>query len=39
MNIPSTVGENWKWRCKQEDLCEENFNKLGYLTKLYARKG
>ena len=39
MNIPSTVGENWKWRCKQDDLCEENFNKLGCLTKLYSRKG
>ena len=41
MNIPSTVGENWKWRMLATDLCEENFEKLGYLTKLYsrARKG
>ncbi|MBQ5591158.1 MAG: 4-alpha-glucanotransferase, partial [Clostridia bacterium] len=37
MNTPSTVGENWKWRAKSQDLNKENFDKLLYYTKLYAR--
>ncbi len=38
MNVPSTVGENWKWRMKAQDLVPENFEKLGQLTKLYSRE-
>lgn len=37
MNIPSTVGENWKWRMNIDDLKSENFEKLHYYTKLYSR--
>ena len=37
MNIPSTVGENWKWRILKKDFKAENFEKLLYYTKLYSR--
>lgn len=38
MNIPSTVGENWKWRATAEQINEENCQKLLYYTKLYSRE-
>ena len=37
MNTPSTVGGNWQWRARKEDINSENFKMLRYLTKLYSR--
>lgn len=38
MNIPSTVGDNWNWRIKEDALTEEISSKLKRLTKIYGRK-
>lgn len=38
MNVPSTVGTNWKWRATKEDLCSDNFKFLKEITKLYGRE-
>ena len=37
MNYPSTVGGNWQWRMKAEDLTEERKAYLLKITKLYQR--
>lgn len=37
MNTPSTVGQNWKWRLKEEDLTEELAVRISELTKRYGR--
>ena len=37
MNTPSTLGGNWAWRAKKEDLKEENFRILKEYTHLYYR--
>ena len=37
MNYPSTVGGNWQWRMKAEDLTEERKSYLLKITKLYQR--
>lgn len=37
MNIPSTLGGNWQWRVKKEDLTDELANKIKHITKLYGR--
>ncbi|OOB79201.1 MAG: 4-alpha-glucanotransferase [Epulopiscium sp. Nuni2H_MBin001] len=37
MNLPSTLGGNWQWRVKAEDLSDELAKKLKDLTKLYGR--
>lgn len=37
MNTPSTLGENWKWRMKKEDLSGELAEKINRITRLYAR--
>ncbi|MBF0746515.1 4-alpha-glucanotransferase [Gemella sp. 19428wG2_WT2a] len=37
MNTPNTVGENWKWRMKWEDLTEERESYFKELTNLYQR--
>lgn len=37
INTPNTVGENWKWRMKWEDLTEERKNYFKELTNLYQR--
>ena len=37
MNIPSTVGNNWKWRFTKEMFTEEANEFLGYYTYLYGR--
>ena len=37
MNIPSTVGENWQWRVKKEDLSDMLSDKIYKITKLYGR--
>lgn len=37
MNTPSTLGSNWKWRLKKEELSKELSKKLYDRTKLYFR--
>ncbi len=37
MNIPSTVGENWKWRIKPQQLTDKSAEFLLYYTRLYCR--
>ncbi|SNS12024.1 4-alpha-glucanotransferase [Anaerovirgula multivorans] len=37
MNIPSTIGGNWLWRVKREDLTEALAKKIYTITKLYGR--
>lgn len=37
MNIPSTVGSNWRWRAKKEQISEESAEFLRYHTKIYGR--
>lgn len=37
MNIPSTIGENWKWRIDKEDINEKLSQKISNLTRLYGR--
>lgn len=37
MNIPSTIGNNWNWRVKKEDLTNELTGKIREITKLYGR--
>ena len=37
LNQPSTVGKNWKWRVKEEQLSEELKLQIRKLTKMYGR--
>jgi 4-alpha-glucanotransferase len=37
INIPSTLGTNWRWRMKSEDLTDELLEKIGDMTILYER--
>ncbi|MBR1852924.1 MAG: 4-alpha-glucanotransferase [Lachnospiraceae bacterium] len=37
INIPSTLGENWKWRMDPEALTDELAKKIFKMTKLYGR--
>lgn len=37
INTPNTVGDNWKWRMKWEDLTEERKDYFKELTNLYQR--
>ena len=37
MNIPSTIGNNWKWRMEAKHLTKELANKIFEITKLYGR--
>ena len=37
MNIPSTVGNNWKWRASKSMFTEEANKFLGFYTSLYGR--
>ncbi len=37
MNIPSTIGGNWQWRIKEEELTEELADEIFKLTKTYGR--
>lgn len=37
INVPSTIGTNWKWRMGKEDLTDEIIEKIRYMTKLYSR--
>ncbi len=37
MNTPSTVGENWKWRVRKNEITDELAEKLKTQTKIYGR--
>ena len=37
MNIPSTIGGNWQWRVKKEDINAKLAEKIKDITKLYGR--
>lgn len=37
INQPSTVGKNWRWRLKKEDLTEELSEEILAVTKRYGR--
>lgn len=37
MNIPSTIGNNWGWRMKPNQLTDKLANKIYEMTKLYGR--
>ncbi len=37
INMPSTVGNNWKWRLQKGELSEELLEKIKYMTRLYGR--
>ena len=37
MNVPSTLGTNWKWRLTEGQLTEELSKDIYSLTKLYGR--
>ena len=37
MNIPSTIGGNWEWRVKKEDLSDELAKKINKITRIYGR--
>lgn len=37
MNTPSTVGINWKWRLKEENLTEDIKNRLKEVTQIFNR--
>ncbi len=37
MNIPSTIGDNWEWRIKEDQLTDELSDKIYNITKLYGR--
>jgi 4-alpha-glucanotransferase len=37
INIPSTVGTNWKWRLQKDEISEELLQRIKYITKLYGR--
>ena len=37
MNLPSTTGENWRWRLKEGMLTDELAKKIYDMTKLYGR--
>ncbi|MBE0701129.1 MAG: 4-alpha-glucanotransferase, partial [Acholeplasmataceae bacterium] len=37
MNIPSTVGNNWKWRALESDFTKQLSKRIAHLTTLYGR--
>ncbi len=38
INVPSTLGDNWKWRMKSDSFSKNLIKKIKMLTKLYGRK-
>ncbi|SEW36739.1 4-alpha-glucanotransferase [[Clostridium] fimetarium] len=38
MNFPSTLGDNWKWRLRSEQLNETHSNYLKHLARIFGRK-
>ncbi len=39
MNIPSTVGGNWRWRLKNADMSEKSGKMIAEMTRIYGRNG
>ncbi len=39
MNTPSTIGDNWKWRMKKEDMSEKLSEEICKITSIYGRRG
>lgn len=37
MNTPSTLGENWKWRLKKDEITEDLLKEILEITRLYGR--
>ncbi|MBQ3512962.1 MAG: 4-alpha-glucanotransferase [Lachnospiraceae bacterium] len=37
INVPSTLGDNWKWRMKNEDLSEELLEEIKRINQIYKR--
>ena len=37
INKPSTLGSNWRWRVKAEELTDELKEEIRFTTKLYGR--
>ena len=37
INSPSTLGDNWKWRAKEEDFTDELAEKIKEMSRLYGR--
>lgn len=37
INIPSTLGENWKWRLNRNEITKELIKQIKDITKLYGR--
>ena len=37
MNIPSTVGGNWRWRLKNSDMSEKSGKMISEMTRIYGR--
>lgn len=37
INVPSTTGKNWKWRCNKEDFKDELADKLALWMEFYGR--
>lgn len=37
MNLPSTVGQNWRWRMKKGQFSEEDIEEIAELTEVYGR--
>lgn len=37
MNVPSTVGQNWKWRATESQITDKSAEFLLYYTKLFGR--
>ena len=36
MNMPSTLGCNWKWRAKKDAFTDELANRIYTITKMYG---
>ncbi len=39
MNLPATIGNNWVWRCRENDLAPELSERLNLLARTYGRVG
>jgi len=37
INTPSTLGDNWKWRLREDELTESTIKKIYKMTKIYGR--
>ncbi|HEX9052657.1 MAG TPA: 4-alpha-glucanotransferase, partial [Anaeromyxobacter sp.] len=39
MNVPATLGRNWRWRFRDAALLPEHARRLAELVRLYERDG